>query len=78
MSKSYKHTPVCNLCRVSRHTSIRAARQAWNRAERHADRARLNSWNWEDRDDPPPPRKVDPWSLPSDGQTWDPEDDLRK
>lgn len=78
MSKSYKRTKVHDLCRVSRHTSIKAARAAWNRAERHADRARLNSWNWEDRDAPPAPRKVNPWSLPGDGRTWDPNDDLQK
>ena len=78
MSKSYKRTKVHDLCRVSRHTSIKAARAAWNRAERHADRVRLQHFNWEEEDSPPAPRKVNPWELPGDGRTYDPEDDLRK
>ena len=78
MSKSYKRTTIRDLCRVSRHTSIKAARAAWNRAERHADRVRLNNFNWEEEDTPEAPRKVNPWDLPGDGRTWDPEDDLRK
>ena len=75
MSKSYRKSGRHDMCN-SRRGSIRAARAAWNRAQRHADRARLN-WSGVDfdRDDLPPPRPVDPWSLPSDGKTWD--DDIR-
>ena len=77
MSKSYKRTAIRDLCR-SRHTSIKAARAAWNRAERHADKTRLSRFNWEDEDSPPIPRKVNPWGLPGDGRTWDPDVNRRK
>lgn len=81
MSKSRAHSKRRTLCRVSRHVSIKNERRAWNQAERHADKARLRVWNWEEEDAPPPPRPVNPWSLTSDGFTWDDDltdDDLRK
>ena len=72
MSKTWRKSGRHDLCQTRR-GSVRAARRYWNHAQRRADHVRLAGIRdiGYDEDSPEAPRRVDPWSLPSDGKTWD-------